>query len=453
MSRGPAELPEISTDFFLSRILNWPAAPRYLVGFSGGVDSHVLLDLAAAAAGRLPGSLAAIHVDHGLSPDSGRWAAHCRRVCDGYAVALEIERIDAAPVAGQSPEARARQLRYGVFRRRLRPGEMLLTAHHRDDQAETVLLQLCRGAGVDGTAAMPEMRLLGAGRHGRPLLPFGRQQIHAHAVARGLEWVEDDSNRDTRFDRNYLRSVVLPLLRARWPAVDEALYRAAKLHAEAAAGLGDLGRQDLSHCLASAGRALDLHQLGVLSGSRRANVLRCWLRELQLPLPAAQHLRTLEAEVIGAAADGNPVLHWPGAEVRRHRNLLFAFPPPVERDARVVISWSLATPLELGHGRLQAVPDRDRGLRRDAAGAGRVEVRFRRGGERLRPAGRHGHRELKSLFQERGIPPWQRDRLPLLYIGEQLAAVAGLWVADEFAARPGEESWTILWQDFSFPER
>ncbi|HHH36150.1 MAG TPA: tRNA lysidine(34) synthetase TilS [Gammaproteobacteria bacterium] len=422
-----------------------PAAPCYWVAYSGGLDSHVLLHALASLRERLPGRLAAVHVDHGLSPDAPRWAAHCRAVCAGLDVPLELLHADAAPGRGESPEAAARAARYRALAGLMGEGDCLLTAHHQDDQAETLLLQLLRGAGPHGLAAMPFRNGFAAGSHVRPLLDFGRTALAAYAREAKLSWVEDESNFDTGIRRNFLRHQVLPLLRERWPRAAITLARSASHCADAAILLDRMAAADLENLGDKEGRRLHVPALRRLEGPRRRNLLRYWCRHVGLPLPRAAHLRRIEVDLLQSPPDRMPLVRWPGAEVRRYRDWLHALPPRDAFDATVVLSWNLEGPLPLpgGNGLLTARRIRGGGLRAPDGGAG-VEVRFRRGGERCRMAdGRH--HPLKKLLQEKGVPPWERDRLPLIYVEGELAAVADLWICRNHAAAADEPGWRITW--------
>lgn len=434
----------LSPEYLLSILARWPPAPRYRVAFSGGLDSTVLLHLLAAARAALPGDLCAAHVNHGIHPQSGDWAGHCARVCEALGVPLAVLEVDARPVPGASPEARARRLRYEALAGCLGQDEMLLTAHTLDDQAETVLLQLFRGAGPAGLAAMPALRALGAGRHGRPLLEVPREAVRAWAAERNLSFIEDTSNQDLRFDRNFLRHEILPRLRQRWPGIAGTLARAARIQAQAAEGLAREAEADAGW---SEDGTLDVASLRELPPERRGNVLRAWLRHQGLPPPGPERLGQLFREVVEARADRTPCVRWAGAEVRRYRDRLYASAPLAGRDPRRVIPWRPGEPLRLAHGLLEAEAGAGEGLRAAACTGGEVELRFREGGERLRPRPGGARRTLKALFQEAGVPPWLRDRVPLVFVEGRLAAVAGRWVDAEFAAAPGEPSWKLSWKE------
>jgi tRNA(Ile)-lysidine synthase len=429
----------------LARIGSWPRAPRFWVAFSGGVDSRVLLEVMAASAAQLPGPVSAIHVDHGLHPRSPDWARHCAGVCERLRIPFVTESVNASAPAGASPEAWARRMRYRALRRHVGVGEMLLTAHHLDDQAETVLLQLFRGGGPAGLAGMPPLRPFAAGHHGRPLLEFSRAALREWAAQARLDWIEDESNVDPRFDRNFLRREILPLLATRWPGLAATLAKAAELQAQTASILAAVADQDLRYCAVR--DALDVGKLLELGAERRANAVREWLRRAGLPLPGAAQLRLLDQEVIGARPDRIPCLRWPGAEVRRYRARLYAMAPPGERDPRAAVRWRLSDPLPLRHGILVAERGAPGDLRADACAGGEVEIRFRKGGERLKPAGSAHTRDLRTLFQERGVPPWARNRIPLLYIDGKLAVVPGLWVDSGFSAGASSAAWRINWKE------
>ncbi|MDE2089039.1 MAG: tRNA lysidine(34) synthetase TilS [Gammaproteobacteria bacterium] len=433
-------------DKLLTAIAQLPDAPRYWVAYSGGLDSHVLLH--ALARRRPRGALHAVHVDHGLHPESARWSAHCERTCAALGVPCRVTRVDAAPAPGQSPEAAARTARYTALQSVLAPGDCLLTAHHQDDQAETVLLQLLRGAGPRGLAGMPALACFGAGWLARPLLGFERAELREYALQHGLRWIEDSSNVDPRFDRNYLRHEILPRLLARWPGASRALARAARHNAEAAALLRALARIDLGPLRGRAPDTLSASALHALDPARRRNALRAWIEERGAPAPSSAQLEQALSGVLGCVPDAVPRLHWPGAELRRYRDEVYVLPVPAPHDPGVSLDWDMHEPLFLpaALGTLTAVPVLGAGLKAALCRRGPITVRFRRGGERCRPARRGHDHALKKLFQEQGVPPWQRDRIPLIYLGDGLAAVAGLWVCEPFQADPGEDGLQVQWR-------
>lgn len=429
-----------------------PAAPRYWVALSGGLDSTVLLHALVEALDEPARRLTAVHVHHGLHGQAEAWVERCTALCATLGVSCRVLRVDARAAPGQSPEAAARQARYGALAEVVGPEHGLLTAHHQDDQAETLLLQLLRGAGPQGLAAMPAWAPFAAGWLGRPLLDWPRAALRAYAERHALEWIEDPSNADTGLARNALRHEVLPRLAAHWPAAARTLARAARHQGDAAAILAERGTADLAEALAEDG-GLAIAALGRLSPARQRNLLRHWLQQQALALPDEARLQRIVEEVIAARADAEPRVAWRDAgghrvEVRRYRDRLYALggaAPVPAGEARV---WDLARPLALpdtGHT-LVAHPARGAGLSAAACAAGTITVRFRRGGEQCRPVGR-GHRHaLKKLFQEWGVAPWERERVPLIYIDDDLAQVVGHCLCDPFAAGADESGWRIALQ-------
>jgi len=418
---------------------------RYWIAFSGGVDSLVLLHALAALREHIGASrLCVVHVNHGLSPKAAQWAEHCAQQCAELALSFTLCEVNATPATGESPEASARDARYRALAELVQTDDCLLTAHHQDDQAETLFLQLLRGAGPKGLAAMPALSTFSKGWHARPLLGFRREDLIAYAEANGLSWLEDESNFDTRLERNFLRHEILPRLKQHFPALATTLSRSARRCAEAAEILQAQAQADLAGLQLSAD-ALSVNGLRKLGEVRARNVLHHWIQARALPVPSEAQLLLLWRSVIRAAEDAQPLLQWPGAEVRRYRDALYVMPPLPAFDSGVEYSWDLSMPLTLaGLGLLHARTATGAGVSRHRLRGKTLCVRFRRGGERLCVAGREGHHSLKKLFQEAGVPPWRRERIPLLFLADELVAVAAHWVACSFAAQVGHEG--VLFQ-------
>ena len=410
------------------------------VAYSGGCDSHVLLHALAQLQQRQDFELKAIYVNHGLSPNAVNWGDHCRRTSTELDVAFVELKVDARPQDGESPEAAARNARYQAITETLQAGEYLCTAHHQDDQAETLLLQLLRGAGPKGLAGMPQASVLGKATQLRPLLGFSQAQLQAYAEQHDLSWIEDESNSDTGFNRNYLRHEVMPLLRQRWPSADATIARSASNCAEAAELIEVLAEQDYQLVKAEASTELSISKLLEFEKARLKNVLRYWIRLAGLPLPSDKKLQHIISDVLAAAEDKTPLVHWPGAEVRRFNGRLYVMPPLPEFDVSQVIPWhDLTQALALPSGGWLSceTTDQQQAIGLEVLESGQVTVRFRQGGEVCQPAGSAHHKSLKQLFQESDIPPWQRQRVPLVYIGEYLAAVAGLCIGEEVSCKEG----------------
>lgn len=391
-----------------------PAAPL-LLAFSGGLDSTVLLHLLAAHPQARARGLRVLHVDHGLQPASADWAEHCRQACATLGLPFELRRVQVKP-AGEGLEAAARRARYAALAEAQAEGEVVALAHHRDDQAETVLLRLLRGS-ADGLAGMARLRRFGRGWLWRPLLAVPRERLLAHARAAGLAWIEDPSNRNPAYDRNYLRQDVLPRLRARWPGADAALARSGRLLAEQAALLAGEDRRRLAQVQGADPATLSVPALAAQPPAWRARLLRAWLAGLGLPPLPGRLLDRVAQGLLAARADALPELAWSGAVLRRWRDSLYAGRPQPPLPADWQADWDGRAPLPLpGGGELLLEPAHafDVPLR----------VRARRGGERIRLPGREHSSELRDVLQDLGVPPWERLRLPLLESadGELLAA-------------------------------
>lgn len=405
----------------LHTLAPWRHAPAWHVAFSGGLDSTVLLHALAALARQHPlPPLCAIHVHHGLQAAADAWPAHCQAICQELGVPLHVA---FAQVGRQgSLEEAARQARYALFEQRLGAGELLLTAQHRDDQAETLLFRLLRGAGVRGLAGMPQQRRLGQGSLLRPLLDVPREALLAYANTHGLQWIEDPSNSDQQFTRNYLRQQVFPLLVGRWPQASANMARAAGHLGEALGLLEELAAQDLAGASADAAfdwlqlPALRIEPLRALSPARQRNALQAWLAPLSR-LPDSQHWAGWES-LRDAGPDATPAWVLGDGEMRRAGGQVWWLAGDWLRQPDGSREWlDISSPLPLpGNGTLYW-----QGARLE----GQVQVRYRQGGESLHIAGR-GQRDLKRLLNESGLPPFVRQRLPLLFVEGQLQAVANL---------------------------
>lgn len=413
------------------------------VALSGGLDSSVLLaGLVALREERGLAPLRAVHVDHGLHADASMWAAHCARQAAAFGIPFEQLRVDAQAAAGESPEAAARVARYSALAACLRTDEALLTAHHADDQLETVLLQWLRGGGLRAVAGMAAATRFACGWHARPLLAFTRGELHAWARECGLAWLEDPSNADPRFDRNYLRLEVLPAIRRRWPAAARTVGRVAVQAAEVIEAEAELAAGDLADV--REGSTVSLERLRALPLARQRWVLRAWLRGLGLPVPSAATMTALLHDMAVAAADRVPCVDWPGVRVHRYRGRLFAAagtPPWSGPEA----AWSPGSPFHLGAwGRLELRPTQGTGLSR-ARLPRQLAVVAREAGERFRPAGAAHHRPLRKWLQERGVLPWLRPHVPLVLADGEVVAIGDLAYGGGLEAATGEPSWLVEW--------
>lgn len=422
-------------------------ARRYVVGFSGGLDSTVLAHALRQAPG--PGApIVAVHVNHAMQPDAEAFEEHCRRVAEALEVEFIARTVEVVDDQGIGLEAAGREARYTALRALMQEGDVLLSAHHEDDQAETLLLNLMRGSGMAGLAGIGARQPFGPGLLIRPMLNVSRQDIERYAKQFDLQWIDDPSNLDLRFDRNYLRQEILPRLRQRWPAVAARLGHSAELAAEAARLQDELAWLDLRELVETADDdaaalpdRLGIPGLTKLSPARQRNVLRSAIKACGLPQAPSSRLRQIQDELLTAREDGRPLVRWPGAEVRRYRTRLY-----LRKSPQPGIAADVAAPLvlfgdgqEVGLGPLGALRlelGTGPGIDPELVARG-LTLRFRSGGERIKPYGRKGTRPLKKLLQERAVVPWMRESLPLLYADDTLVAVADLWIAADCARDDG----------------
>jgi len=395
------------------------ATQEFWVAYSGGMDSHVLLHNLTQIRELHPQlKITAIHIHHALSNNADEWEKHCEQICSDLKVNYVSKKIEIAAhlVKKNGIEAIARKLRYAAFIELLPPHAALLTAHHADDQAETVLLQLLRGAGVKGLAGIAPKINLGQGWLLRPLLNFTRHDLMIYAKHHQLHWIEDESNLNLALNRNYVRAKLLPLIKERWLGATKTLNQVAANALDAGELLDVIAAADYAQ-IANSDRTLEITKLLDLSPAHQRNVVRFWLKQLNLPVPSRLKLNQILKDVVTCRLDAMPLVHWHGVEVRRYLYKLYAMPPLLSLSQAELI-WNLQHDLVIPNlGILLATGD-----------SMTVEVRFRKGGEKLRPQGRKENHLLSKLFQEWKVPPWQRERIPLIYRDNQLLVVVGYCV-------------------------
>lgn len=428
------------SDLLAARLEHAPPGPL-AVAFSGGGDSTALLDALAALPSARARGLRALHVDHGLHPDAAAWACHAEALARGLGVTFVLLRVDVPRDSGLGLEAAARQARYGALAAAMRDGELLCTAHHRRDQAETFLMRALRASGPDGLGAMRGLRRLGPGWLWRPWLDVPPDAIEAYRVARRLPAIEDPANADPRHDRSWLRAELLPRLRPRWPEAEAALATSATHCAQAA----DMMRaQDMDRLARLRGldpSTLSATGLATLLPATRARVLRAWLGSLGLPpLPGPAHDR-VDRELIGCRWDAEPSFAWHGARLQRWRDLLHASWQPAPLDS-VAQAWDGTAPLALPCGGTLALVGPLSPRPFDPP----LTLGSRRGGERIQlPARAHASR-LKERLQAMGIPPWERERLPLLFASDGALEAAGdLLVSSRLALALADREARLRW--------
>ncbi|WP_269618006.1 tRNA lysidine(34) synthetase TilS [Zhongshania sp. BJYM1] len=421
---------------------------RWYIAFSGGLDSHVLLHLAwclqqiALSRGDDFPELCAIHIDHQLQVDSASWSEKCRQLCDKYAIQIHVHKID---VQGrrQGTESLAREARYRVFEGYLADEDLLLLGHHQDDQAETFLLRLLRGAGVVGLAAIPAVRSLGRGSLFRPLLKIPRSTLETYAACHNLDWVDDPSNKDSHYSRNFLRHRVMSALSERWPEYRESISKAAELQAETAVLLNTYLDADVENCSDEKGR-LDLNKVAKLDPVRRQAVLRHFVfLRLGIRLDRTQS-REVASQFLDAAQDSQAVFRLRGGGVlRAFRRRLYCDKHGDLRHVSSDLVWDWDGESDLHVDGLGILSVTGNG---DFLPRGKLTVRFRQGGERCRLSGHKHSKSLKKLLQECDIPPWERDCLPLIYCDDEIAAVANIAICDGFQANQNEKGLQLHWE-------
>lgn len=391
--------------------------------------------------------LCALHIHHGIQDAADAWLEHCATTADALGVAFQSRHVDARPRPGQSPEETARNARYRAFAEVLNDGEVLLSAQHRDDQIETLLLQLFRGAGLAGLAAMPRQAACGKGWLLRPLLDVSRDAILAYAEVHRLHWVEDPSNAEHDYDRNYLRHAIMPLLRQRWPGVAKTVARTARHCANAQAFNDEIAAQLLAVACDQSDNTLKIGFLQTLDRYRKQLLLRQWFKALGQKMPAETVIERIIDELINANSGHYLQLQLRGGAVRRYRNKLYWLTPQERIDTSIQYEWTVAQEvMQLpGNGCLQRIAAAAPGIDPELWNCNRVTVRYRQGGESIRLPGREGAHELKKIFQESGVPPWEREKMPLLFIGEQLAAIGDLWIEANFYRPTHDFNYRIAW--------
>ena len=423
------------------------AAPQILVGFSGGLDSTVLLHLLCELLP--PERITAVHIHHGLSENADDWQQHAKALCHSLGVRLISESV-VVNETGAGLESAARDARYTVFEKQLVKNGVLLLGHHADDQVETVLFRLLRGSGARGLSGIPQIRAVGTGHLIRPLLNKPKSSLQAYAQARQLSWIEDESNQQQQFDRNYLRNTVIPKLAQRWPDYVQGVMRSAEQSGQSDQLADSVARADLALLdprLERGGWSLDLARMVELEPLRQKNLLRYWPEIYGLAALGQTFIDEVISSLLSAREDSEPKVLRADLQLCRYRQRLYLLRRSgrAKADLGLCLFWSGDEPLVLPDGNLLITePTLGEGLRLN--NVERLEVRFRQGGERCQPLGREHSNSLKKLLQEYGLEPWWRERVPLFYIDQHLVAVGNLWVCEGWQAGAEIEGLKILWQ-------
>ncbi|MEX2489311.1 MAG: tRNA lysidine(34) synthetase TilS [Pseudomonadales bacterium] len=428
--------------------LSHPDVKRLVIGYSGGLDSHVLLHLASRAGTGLP--VQALHINHGLAGEADAWQRHCKRTCSNLDIPFEAIQVYVDTTAG-SLEDKARNARFDAFEQFLERGDLLLLAHHLDDQIETLFFYLFRGSSIFGVKGMPPERALGRGQLYRPLLNVSRADLSVYAEKHDLRWIEDASNTDVGPDRNYLRHKVIPVIKARWQNLDSVLLRAIQRDAEMMQLIDYYGDCDLEAVMSPDGGVF-VGALRDMPATRSKNIIRSWVRRLNLPWPGDSMLEETLTSLIHAEEGAMPLLTWQGIELHRFKDRLYLTRKLEDHDISQSVRMNPGETIDIAGGTLSAEKVKGQGLCIDESTE--LTVKFRQGGERIKLS---KTRTLKNLYQELSVPPWLRQRLPLVYLDEELVAVAGLpaWnvpmiVAFDYIASANQAGWLFL---FNLPDR
>jgi tRNA(Ile)-lysidine synthase len=439
-----------SPDKMLQGLRNLKECRNYCIALSGGLDSVVLLHslVHLRNAGKLPNtqSLSAIHINHQLNAGADNWQKFCEEVCGHWNVPLLTKKVEVLLGSGEGLENAARQARYAAFEALLTSSDALLMAHHLDDQMETLLLRLMRGSGPRGLAGIPALRKLGKTQIYRPFLAFSREPLKHYAIQAQLQWQEDDSNQNLDFDRNFCRHELLPLIQNRWPSYRESWDKTLQLAGEADLLLTELAQADLETVKGQDPSVIDLAAVLDLSPARQRNVLRLWLMEASIPNCGWNLLQKLTTELIPAADDATALHQGEGFQIRRFRNQLYLLRSLSSLELPRRTDWDARRDpcLELGvNGALSATGSIGHGLKLKDGDV--LAVHYRKGGEHCQLSGRPT-KSLKKLMQEQNLPPWLRDRQPLLYINQTLACVPGIGVCEEFKATGAQAGLLVTWQ-------
>jgi len=412
-----------------ARITKFTNKTKFLIAYSGGMDSHVLLHTMHEIRATNPLIIIrAIHIHHGLSENADSWLTHCAKICSALDINLTVKFVT-IPFTKKNHkhnvEALAREARYEEFAKTITEDEVLLTAHHLDDQAETVLLQLFRGCGPKGLSAMPIHKGLAQGSLLRPLLEFSRKELFKYAQQNQLSWIEDESNEHIGYDRNFIRHQLMPVISQRWSNILKTLVRSAKHCASTIEVLDTFVHKDYLYVKGINNDTLSISKILTFDLPRQNSVIRYWLQKLKLPMPSSIKLQHIITDVLHCRHDAQPIVHWQNVEIRRYRDDLYAINsfkiPPVN----LILPWDISANLELPHnlGMLTLELLKSHHISNYAKN---ITVRFRYPGAKYKVKGRSGTHSLTKLFQEKGIPPWQRNYTPLIFQGEELIDIVSI---------------------------
>ena len=418
-------------------------ATKYTIALSGGVDSMVLLDLLSKAK-RSSDEVRAIHINHNLHEDSKEWVDFVKEACKKYKLPLIIESIKPKQ-QGFGLEADARDQRYKKFKEIILDNECLLTAHHLDDQIETILYRIFRGTGLDGLRSIRKNDKFGKGLICRPLISVPRADIEQYAKINNIKWIEDPTNKNIDFDRNYLRKDIIPSIKKRWPKVQTTIPRLSSLAENNQKLLHELAKEDVGEIKKF--NVLDLGILSDKSALRINNIFRFMILKNKMGIPSLKVLEDGIETLINAESD-SPIVSWDGCSIRRYKNTLYFFNHDLKQNEirPLKMKWFIDEAINLGgnRGSIQARFIKGEGIALNKCPKS-LEIKYRKGGEQIKPSGHKITKSLKNLFQENNVLPWVRDQIPLVYLDEDLISVGDLWFNQDYRAKEQEEGFLISW--------
>ena len=416
---------------------------KFTIALSGGVDSMVLLDLLSKAK-RSSDVIKAIHINHNLHESSKEWVDFAKDACKKYKLPLIIESINPKQ-EGFGLEAEAREQRYKKFKEIILDNECLLTAHHLDDQIETMLFRIFRGTGLDGLRSIRKKAKFGKGLLCRPLINIPREAIEQYAKLNDIKWIEDPSNKNIDFDRNYLRNNIVPSIKKRWPNAQKTITRHSSLAENNQKLLHELAKEDIGEI--EKFNVLDIGILSNKSSLRINNIFRFMILKNKMGIPSLKVLENGIETLINAKSD-SPIITWDGFSIRRYKDTLYFFNPDLKQDEirPLKMKWFIDETINLGgnRGSIQARFIKGQGIALNKCPKS-LEIKYRKGGEQIKPSGHKITKSLKNLFQENNVLPWVRDQIPLFYLDEELISVGDLWFNQDYKAKEQEDGFLISW--------
>ena len=433
---------------FLSGLNQFSTINKFWIACSGGMDSCVLLHLFYLNKSEIKQNIEVLYVNHGLQEEANDWAKFCEEQCKQYGLSFRQLKINEDCPKGVSIEAWAREKRYSLIEEVMNKNDVVFTAHHQDDQVETFFLQALRGAGPRGLASMPFIKKYENIFHARPLLNYSREKLKHYAKENKLIWQIDKSNSDHRYDRNYFRHKVIPVIEERWSAYRETISRLIKYQNESRVLLDELGCSDVKLAQHKKTMGLNLDVVKKLSLERQKNLIFTWLKELNLKSPGAKNMEQIISDVIYSSSDKAPCVNWLDVEVRRYKNILYASNVMLQHDVSTEYQWKLENSLNVLNETLIAKSEYGKGISKLKSKDANFIVRYRQGGEKIQPDRLSHSKTVKQLFQEIAVLPWFRDRVPLIYINGELAVIPGVCIDARYAADKEEASWDIHWSGY-----